>query len=810
MSKKLFTSILLCLIGFGAFFGSLNVRDTIIYSNTVSAAVESSPIPSWDIAKPGSTSNEIEKLYASVAEWMNIILGLISIIVSPAVMFAGWLMSPDWTSGDLFGLRAVFYQLWITVSNITYFIYAVMLIFIALATIFGSDHYGYKALLPKLALGILLVPFTWWAVQFIISTATIVTASVMSIPHETLNELQSSNTQQDSWWNKPSIPTKIEVSSDEKLTKKSEDATKECTESTCISPKKFLASSAGMYGYMMVYAYWVFQINEVKHINTGTDALQTLGWLLNQSIIAALMFLIFWILTLALIFMLLTRAMMLWVYTIFSPFLTLDIVLWGSLLKDVSKDFSIGQFIGLAFVPAIIGLSLSFWLVIIASITWGKAVSDGAVKCNQSMLENGWCKIVGIMWNPKNKIVRSVIGKWYSEKQSYPDFLSGPDVSGNTDVSSKDIVQKSNSTLETRNIVSIWGIDLIFRGSIRATDIDSYAKSANDTMSIIGAGGGIFGTIIVDIIALLFIWMAFMAAKTVNRVVSAAAAPFEDLGKKVWGMAASAPKYMPLPIPGGSIAGATKWIDALEWVKSQMADKKFKESGFWKFVQWMNQESQITEEQQHELNKALGNINTDTWIKGLIALKKDLTGPQNIYNQEVRRVMWKALGNKAEFGRTIRNDSNLSESTKRKIEEVLASNLNNDDQDLLITALIKWYDPSRIKTGALKDGLSGARSHLSTSGGGWSSSNSSSSSGWSTIEISAPKDSPIAIRVWSGKAFTIPVGDNKIEASKLDEWTKKALKWMNKNDFYNKLVMNQVDPDRANKIIESIEKLFQE
>jgi hypothetical protein len=186
---------------------------------------------------------------------MNIILGLISIIVSPAVMFAGWLMSPDWTSGDLFGLRAVFYQLWITVSNITYFIYAVMLIFIALATIFGSDHYGYKALLPKLALGILLVPFTWWAVQFIISTATIVTASVMSIPHETLNELQSSNTQKDSWWNKPSIPTKIEVSSDEKLTKKSEDATKECTESTCISPKKFLASSAGMYGYMMVYAY---------------------------------------------------------------------------------------------------------------------------------------------------------------------------------------------------------------------------------------------------------------------------------------------------------------------------------------------------------------------------------------------------------------------------------------------------------------------------------------------------------------------------------------------------------------------------
>ena len=76
------------------------------------------------------------------------------------------------------------YKLWITISNITYFIYAILLIFIALATIFGRENYGYKAMLPKLALGILMVPFTWWFVQWTISLSSVVTASVIGIPHE--------------------------------------------------------------------------------------------------------------------------------------------------------------------------------------------------------------------------------------------------------------------------------------------------------------------------------------------------------------------------------------------------------------------------------------------------------------------------------------------------------------------------------------------------------------------------------------------------------------------------------------------------
>ena len=153
-------------------------------------------------------------MYNKLVAAINIFLDILTFIVSPAIMLAGWLMSPDWTSGDLFNLRPVLHNLWVLVSNITYFIYALLLIFIALATIFNSQNYGYKKLLPRLALGIILVPLTWWFVQFIISLSTIVTASVMNLPTEVMDKYMTANSAPDAWWNVDSIPTTFELYTD--------------------------------------------------------------------------------------------------------------------------------------------------------------------------------------------------------------------------------------------------------------------------------------------------------------------------------------------------------------------------------------------------------------------------------------------------------------------------------------------------------------------------------------------------------------------------------------------------------------------
>ncbi len=178
------------------------------------------------------------------------------------------------------------YNLWVTISNITYFIYAVLLIFIALATIFGRENYGYKAMLPKLALGILLVPFTWFFIQFTTSIATAVTASVISIPHEALSSLTSPTTK--NWWTTDVIPKKIEINGKD-WNKQFES----CKADTCISPQKFLTNSAGMYGYMMVYAYGVFKIQDVKRLDTLTDTVQAITQVIHQSFISMVMFIVF-------------------------------------------------------------------------------------------------------------------------------------------------------------------------------------------------------------------------------------------------------------------------------------------------------------------------------------------------------------------------------------------------------------------------------------------------------------------------------------------------------------------------------------
>ena len=66
----------------------------------------------------------------------------------------------------------------------------------------------------------------------------------------------------------------------------------------------------------------------------------------------------------------------------------------------------------------------------------------------------------------------------------------------------------------------------------------------------LNATGGIIGTIIIDIIALVFIWVAFMAAKNVSKAVKAAVEPFEQMGKNIGKLGMSLPKYAPLPLPG--------------------------------------------------------------------------------------------------------------------------------------------------------------------------------------------------------------------------------------------------------------------
>ncbi len=175
-------------------------------------------------------------------------------------------MSPDWTSGDLFGLREPMHKMWIIVSNIVYFIYAILLIIIALATIFGKDNFSYKAMIPRLALGILMVPFTWWFVQWTISLATVVTASVINIPMETM--LDQYGKEQNKYLNEPLIPKNYTITTLAGGTGSTTTSSK-CEETKgCLSIQKILESDGGIYNTLLIYAYNVFKIQDYKSIDS--------------------------------------------------------------------------------------------------------------------------------------------------------------------------------------------------------------------------------------------------------------------------------------------------------------------------------------------------------------------------------------------------------------------------------------------------------------------------------------------------------------------------------------------------------------
>ena len=126
---------------------------------------------------------------------MDLVFALLSMLLTPMIILAGWLLSPDWTMGDFFGLRPYFREVWILVSNFVYIAFALMLLYTAVIQIFGAgdSEYAYKQKLPKFLVGILLVPFTWLIVSWTLSFSNQAVAAVLSIPMGAISQLQTGN-----------------------------------------------------------------------------------------------------------------------------------------------------------------------------------------------------------------------------------------------------------------------------------------------------------------------------------------------------------------------------------------------------------------------------------------------------------------------------------------------------------------------------------------------------------------------------------------------------------------------------------------
>lgn len=344
---------------------------------------------------------KIDPLAATV-DTLNWILSVVVIIAKPLVMFIWRLLSPDWTFWDIIWLRPVLHQIWIYVSNVVYFIFAIMLVAIALMNIFSENaSFALKKSLPKLIIWILMVPFTWFIVSATLSVANVLTASVLTIPFDTIMTTQTNNNLQEAL-------DKIDIPADMTY-KLNEWSGAFSTWNRKITLKQLLNSDKWAYNLVAVYAYWIFKIQDVKGLDkTTSKTVTSIQDLFKKLLTGTLFAIVFSILVIAITFALFTRMAMLWIFAMFSPLFALSFFLWWTKSKALEKlgKLSVTKFISLAMVPVYVSAALSFWLMFLSitqnSIKPGESKTIIACKNNKQddcQRIEFWSMSLEIIWN---------------------------------------------------------------------------------------------------------------------------------------------------------------------------------------------------------------------------------------------------------------------------------------------------------------------------------------------------------------------------------------------------------------------------
>ena len=318
---------------------------------------------------------ETSKVIQETISLINYVFKFLSILLGILTNFVWLFLNPSWTNGTVLGLQVHLKELWILVSNVVYFIFAILIIVIAFMNILWKwDKWELKQALPKFIVWVLIVPFSWFLVQFIISISSILTASVLSIPHDVLSKNSTINKQMSAM----QICTHIFITDSEKnkdSKKENKSVLGNCKDEDRENVNDIMTWNTA-FGILNIYTYGIFELDQAQLLFPGDIETSARSWtdLAFKTIFNVIVVLIYWILVVTLAMALIVRGIWLWVYMIFSP------VFWLLYFFGKDKDwfmdgkFSLTELIGLAFVPVYVAGALSFGLLFIfVAGQWGQA-----------------------------------------------------------------------------------------------------------------------------------------------------------------------------------------------------------------------------------------------------------------------------------------------------------------------------------------------------------------------------------------------------------------------------------------------------
>jgi hypothetical protein len=489
---------------------------------------------------------------AKVTKILNGIITGAAALMGMVTSFITIFLYPGWINGTWFGLDIYLKEIWILISNVVYFVFAFILIAIAFMNIINKwdGVWELKQAMPKFIIGVLIVPFSWFFVQFMLSISSILTVGVLTLPYDSFSSFplydKALENEIFSWEaicvdvvisfngefpdGTQSLSSEGNSEMDEYIkceSKESKVSVREILtgidESGKISAKG-AAIQNSIYGIINIYSYGILRIHELDTINQADlQAISTIADLIFKIVFDLLFIVVYLILMVALLLALFARGIRLWIYAMLSPVFGL-LYFFGKASEWVGEDqkFSVKEFIALALVPVYVSAALAFGLTFIL-------VASQGIKETQ-------------------------------EAEGDVDTLRA------------------------------WGFSLSLVGA--------HGDGGVEWFSVIGK-------LIVEIFGVAILWIAVMAALRHSETTKQITSPIAEFGKSVGQLAAKAPTYAPIiPTPGGGSGLSAAGLQSLWATIAGSAESSAKQRGT-DFAQWLTNPSEATKQYQNANNVAI-------------------------------------------------------------------------------------------------------------------------------------------------------------------------------------------------------------
>lgn len=480
------------------------------------------------------TTGDLSAHDSDLAKNMNYIVKFLQYIIGISGSLIWWLtalvtllLDPSWINWTMFGIWDHIKKIWIFVSNIVYFIFAGILVFISFVNIIWKwwNNFELKKSLPRLVIGILIVPISWFLVQFIISIASVLTVQIFTWPIETFvnntNKAELENAKVKDWCTEWVINIQWTTSSATNTTNNNNTQGQkffDCKTRKDESLTKILNLKSDNWkvriGWVFaIYTFWIMDVWTISKINNkDLDIIKSIFDLWAKVIFDIIFIIVYLIILIALFLVLFVRFIMIWIFMALSPVFWLFYFFWDwkGPFWDMWKKLSFMEFIKLAFVPVYVAAALSFWLMFLLIIwKW----------LNEPALENMFSGEALDFWPTKLTI------NW-----------SLGDVSNNNNL--------------------IWAL-----------------------LSVWNKGIWVISFLMFKLLWLAFLWIAVMAAIKSPEATKSIVDPFDKLWKSVWNLALELPKYIPVPWTSNLTWGnwnANVWslLKAWTYITDQLRDNQ--------------------------------------------------------------------------------------------------------------------------------------------------------------------------------------------------------------------------------------------